>query len=303
MNVKGFTRVRKFTLFALLALLMLPSCIQAWGTSVLSVAMDGESYGPGERVEIFGVADPDLEVAILVLDSNMTELYEYNATTDEDGEFSTEYYLQEDAMNGTYLVKVYSGGLEAEKAFEVVGEDVDENAGEEETPDPGSEPGQEPTTNSTDDGTGEPQAEEETSAEDGDGLASSIERAENYLARAAESAAEKKPAAAVARMVEAYNLAGTILERREWMWTRVKKTWEKSRYEKGRSVGRRHFVHVLDDVKDHFADRRPGLEYMIAPFERMQLEQWQAELGERIKQYSAAHDVPIEGMKEPRLED
>ena len=130
-----------------------------------------------------------------------------------------------------------------------------------------------------------------------------LERSENYLARAAESAAEKKPAAAVARMVEAFNLAGTILERGDWMWTRVKKTWEKSRYEKGRSVGGRHFVHVLDDVKDHFADRRPGLEYMIAPFERMQLGAWQTELGERIKKYASANNIPVEGMKEPRLED
>ena len=204
MNVKGFTRVRKFTLFVLLALLMLPGCIQAWGTSVLSVATDGESYGPGERVEIFGVADPDLEVAILVLDSNMTELYEYNATTDEDGEFSTEYYLQEDAMNGTYLVKANSGGLEAEKTFEVVGEDVDENAGEEETPDPGSGPGQEPTTNSTDDGMGEPQAEEETSAEDGDGLASSIERAENYL---------EKLRALIESLADEYSENQTVIDR------------------------------------------------------------------------------------------
>ena len=36
------------------------------------------------------------------------------------------------AMNGTYLVLVNSE-LEAEKTFEVVGEDVDENAGSEET--------------------------------------------------------------------------------------------------------------------------------------------------------------------------
>jgi len=130
-----------------------------------------------------------------------------------------------------------------------------------------------------------------------------LERSENYLAQAAESAAEKNPSAAVARMVEAYNLAGMVLERGEWMWTRVKKTWEKSRYEKGRSVGGRHFVHVLDDVKDHFADRRVGLEYMITPFERMNLGAWRAELGERIKQYAAANKVPIEGMKEARLED
>ncbi len=130
-----------------------------------------------------------------------------------------------------------------------------------------------------------------------------LERAEDYLARAAESAAEKRPSRAVASMVEAYNLAGQVLELGDWMWSEVKRIWEKSRYEKGRSVGGRHFVHIMDDVKDHWADRRPGLEYMIAPFERMNLDDWREELGRRIKQYASANKVPVEGMKEPRLED
>jgi hypothetical protein len=87
------------------------------------------------------------------------------------------------------------------------------------------------------------------------------------------------------------------------MWKELKRIWEKSRYEKGRSVGGRKYVHVLDDVKDHFADRRPGLEYMLAPFERMDLPGWRSRLLECIKGYAARHNVPLEGLAEQRLED
>ncbi|MBN2288534.1 MAG: beta-N-acetylhexosaminidase [Candidatus Glassbacteria bacterium] len=130
-----------------------------------------------------------------------------------------------------------------------------------------------------------------------------LERVEDYLARAAERAAGNEPAAAVAALVEAYNLAGQVLEKGKWVMDELTRVWEKSRYEKCRSVGGRNFVHVLDDVKDHFADRRPGLDYMSAPFQRMDLEGWRVKLGERLREYAAANNVPVEGMKEARLED
>ena len=97
--------------------------------------------------------------------------------------------------------------------------------------------------------------------------------------------------------------AGMVLEKRHWVMKEMKSVWEKSRYEKGRSVGGKKFVHIMDDVKDHFADRRPGLEYMIAPFERMNLETWISDLNKILQGYAKAHDVPVEGIKEPRLED
>ena len=45
-------------------------------------------------------------------------------------------------------------------------------------------------------------------------------------------------------------------------------------------------MHILDDLKDHFADRRPGLEYMLAPYERMALEDWNARLAEFTRDYA-----------------
>ncbi|MEA2062264.1 MAG: beta-N-acetylhexosaminidase [Gemmatimonadota bacterium] len=130
-----------------------------------------------------------------------------------------------------------------------------------------------------------------------------LESVEGHLVSASEAARAGEPARAVAGMVEAYNLAGALLERRQQVMGQVKKVWEKSRFEKCRTVGGKKFVHVLDDVKDHFADRRLGLDYMVAPFDRMGLGDWHVSLGERINQYAARNKIPVEGLKEPRLED
>ncbi|HUU27783.1 MAG TPA: beta-N-acetylhexosaminidase [archaeon] len=130
-----------------------------------------------------------------------------------------------------------------------------------------------------------------------------LAQAEESILAAAKADAGGNPSTAVAHLTEANNRVNSLLAWGDWMWKELKKTWEKSRYEKGRSVGGRNFVHIMDDVKDHFADRRPGLEYMIAPFERMQLPEWRAGLVKCIKDYAAKHNVPIQGLAEERLED
>ena len=127
--------------------------------------------------------------------------------------------------------------------------------------------------------------------------------AERLLGRAQTAAAEGKPSNAVALLVEASNRVGALNDWSEMMWENVTRIWEKSRFEKGRSVGGRDFVHILDDVKDHTADRRKGLDYLIAPFQRTDLPGWRKKLNERINQYAAANKVPVRGLEEKRLED
>jgi hexosaminidase len=87
------------------------------------------------------------------------------------------------------------------------------------------------------------------------------------------------------------------------MWENLTGTWEKSRHEKGRSVNGRDYVFIMDDVKDHWADRRKGLDYMIAPFQRMNMPEWHSRLNERIREYASEHKVPVSGLEEERLED
>jgi hypothetical protein len=72
------------------------------------------------------------------------------------------------------------------------------------------------------------------------------------------------------------------------MFERLKATWEKSRLPKNEPVDGREFVHVMDDVKDHFADRRVGLDYLIAPHESLGLDGWLERLDDVIARYGAA---------------
>jgi hypothetical protein len=87
------------------------------------------------------------------------------------------------------------------------------------------------------------------------------------------------------------------------MWNDLITVWEKSRFPRNRAVDGREFLWVMDDVKDHFADRRRGLDYMLAPFQRMEIPAWHDELLGRIKIFAKANGVPVEGVPEERLED
>jgi len=114
-----------------------------------------------------------------------------------------------------------------------------------------------------------------------------------------EAYAENDPRGAVGRLTAAHNLVAKILTDRERMWQNLKAVWEKSRYEKGRSVGGRKFVHILDDLKDHFADRRPGLEYMLAPYERIALEEWNSKLAEFTRDYARVRGFVYYHLRPP----
>lgn len=130
-----------------------------------------------------------------------------------------------------------------------------------------------------------------------------LNKVEELLLKAGTEASEDQHSNAVAHLVEASNKMTDLIDWGNWMWQNLEDTWEKSRFKKNRSVAGRNFTHVMDDVKDHFADRREGLDYMIAPFQRMDLNGWRTRLDERIKRFAVGHNVQIKGLKEVRLED
>ncbi|MEQ8880622.1 MAG: beta-N-acetylhexosaminidase [Cyclobacteriaceae bacterium] len=104
-------------------------------------------------------------------------------------------------------------------------------------------------------------------------------------------------------LINAYRLSEDILKEQNNMWEALTVTWEKSRLKKGASVDGKDFYHEFDDVKDHFADRRKGLEYMLAPFERIGIPEWKSHLKEIVNEYAEAHDLPVKGLDAARLED
>ncbi len=128
-----------------------------------------------------------------------------------------------------------------------------------------------------------------------------LAKVEDYLVTASGSADE--PEKAVGQLINAYKLTGKILKNRDEMWTGFTTTWYKGRLPKNQSRNGKVFHHRFDDVKDHFADRRVGLDYMLAPFERMKIEEWRRQLGKIITGYAGLHNLPVEGLEAERLED
>ena len=123
-----------------------------------------------------------------------------------------------------------------------------------------------------------------------------LEQVENTLKDAQRIALEEKHVEAVAKLKAAHDLVEKIRRERVATYAALKGVFEKSRYEKGRTVEGRKFVHVFDDVKDHWADRRADLSYMIAPEENIGLEKWNEELAETIRTYARLFGVGDGGL-------
>jgi len=109
--------------------------------------------------------------------------------------------------------------------------------------------------------------------------------------------------AAITNLVHAHKIVSLLVEDLDQTYAKLKATFEKSRYPKGRSVGGRKFLHIMDDVKDHFADRRPDLSFMIAPEQSLKLPEWRDKLAQIIRDYAKAHNVTPKDLPEPVLED
>ena len=131
------------------------------------------------------------------------------------------------------------------------------------------------------------------------GLAS----AEGLLEKASKADGAGAYDRAVNLLVDAQGVVRGLVDGIQATYEQVKMVWEKSRFEKGRSVDGRDFVHIMDDVKDHPADRRADLSYLIEWSELMDLPGWIDGLQKVIDSYAAAHRAEVEASEEERLED
>jgi hypothetical protein len=134
-------------------------------------------------------------------------------------------------------------------------------------------------------------------------LISGLGQVEKDFARAAALSAKGNHDEAVGYLVAAHNRVARIERGAAETQKYLTSVFEKSRYPKGREVNGRKFVHVLDDTKDHWADRTADLGYMFAPEESIGLADWRTRLGKLTHEYAARHKVPIRGLAEARLEE
>ena len=134
-------------------------------------------------------------------------------------------------------------------------------------------------------------------------LLAGMAEAERSLGAAQEAAAKKEPRRAVGMMVAAYNNIERLRAEGEKTFAELTAVWEKSRFPKGQTVNGRKFVHVLDDTKDHFADRTPDLSYLQAAERAIGLDKWTKSFYGVIQDYAKANNVPVRGLAEARLEE
>ncbi len=124
-------------------------------------------------------------------------------------------------------------------------------------------------------------------------LLTGLGEAEDLLARASDAAGRDEHAEAVDLMARAHHRAGEIIDDLHDVFGRLVATWEKCQFPRNAAVDGKQFIHVMDDVKDHFADRRADLSYMISPEESIGLGEWRKGLWEILSSYAQAHDVPV----------
>jgi hypothetical protein len=107
-----------------------------------------------------------------------------------------------------------------------------------------------------------------------------LAKIEDLLIQAGAEEKAHAPARALECMRQASDAANEIIADLSRTFEQVKAVWEKGRLPRNAPVNGKEFRHVMDDVKDHFADRRADLSYLIAPEESMDLPKWRAALEE-----------------------
>jgi hypothetical protein len=130
-----------------------------------------------------------------------------------------------------------------------------------------------------------------------DTMLADLVEVEDLMIRASEAQNQERHRDVVSLLSQAHGRVRACLSDRETMWAGLKETWEKSRYPKGRSVGGRNFVHILDDMKDHHADRRAGLDYMLEPLQNIGLESWNDSLAQFIRVYARSRGLDSAELK------
>ncbi|MFH1024217.1 MAG: beta-N-acetylhexosaminidase [Planctomycetota bacterium] len=125
-------------------------------------------------------------------------------------------------------------------------------------------------------------------------LLEALEGMEAALDAAREDALRAKRSDAPRRLEEAAGIARRYVENREAMFRDLVAVWEKTRLPKGGSAGGKPFVHIMDDTKDHLADRTPDLGYIIQPSRDLHLENWAAEILRVAGEYRKRHPDTVE---------
>jgi hexosaminidase len=115
----------------------------------------------------------------------------------------------------------------------------------------------------------------------------------NDLLEGAHNAARRQQfAEAVAGLDEALDTAGNMLRQRNGVLADTAATWHKSWFARVPEANGRRFLHDLDDVKDHPADRTIDLSYLIYRELGLSMDEWFSKVQAARNEYAQAHKLP-----------
>ena len=119
-------------------------------------------------------------------------------------------------------------------------------------------------------------------------IVADVAKAEDSLRQAALAGKQGEHRQARRALIRARDTVRDTLRDGQAVFEGLRAVWERSQRPRNAPADGKFFVHVMDDVKDHFADRRADLTYLIAPEETLNLGDWLTQIDETIQRYDAA---------------
>lgn len=121
----------------------------------------------------------------------------------------------------------------------------------------------------------------------------SIWRMDHQLRAAANAAANNQPADALESADQALEIARLIQYSRNRALADTIATWYKSWHPRAAEANGRHFLHELDDVKDHLPDRTVDMSYLVYRELTLPFGEWVEAIRAARNQYAQAHSLPV----------
>jgi hexosaminidase len=100
------------------------------------------------------------------------------------------------------------------------------------------------------------------------------------------------PKAAINQIDNALDAATSIWQKRNDVLQSSVATWEKGRFPRVKDANGRHFLHEIDDVKDHMADRTADMSYLVYREKILPFGSWVNSILTARNQFATTHHLP-----------
>jgi hexosaminidase len=110
---------------------------------------------------------------------------------------------------------------------------------------------------------------------------------------AANKIRESDPKHALGDVDLALDTATSIWSRRNQALEDAVNTWDKSQFPRVSDANGRHFLHELDDVKDHLPDRTVDMSYLVYRETLLPFGEWVNAIAAARNQFATAHHLPV----------